>query len=148
MNKRIAGISPSLTLGVTSKAKQMKADGIDVCSFAAGEPDFDTPEKIKSVAKDALMAGETKYAPVPGIPQLRQAIAEKLQAENGLCYSPEQVLVSIGAKHSLFNIFMTICDDGDEVVIPAPFWLSYPEMVREFQKIIGIGPLEKEITLS
>ncbi len=130
MNKRIAGISPSLTLGVTSKAKQMKADGIDVCSFAAGEPDFDTPDKIKEMAKEALMAGETKYAPVAGLAALRLAISKKLESENGLSYGPDQTLVSIGAKHSLFNIFMTICDEGEEVVIPAPYWLSYPEMVN------------------
>ena len=117
MNNRIAAIQPSVTLGITSKAKRMKAEGLDVCSFAAGEPDFDTPQVVKSAAIDALNAGHTKYAPVPGLPQLRQAIADKLDRDNGLEYAPEQIVVSNGGKHSLFNVCMALCNPGDEVII-------------------------------
>ena len=130
MNPRISSIPASATLAITARAKQMAAAGKKICNFAAGEPDFDTPEPIKQAAVAALAAGRTKYAPSPGLPELRAAIAAKLERENGLTYAPEQVLVSNGAKHSLFNIIMAICDEGDEVIIPAPFWLSYPEMVR------------------
>ncbi len=130
INSRIASIPPSVTLGVTSQAKALKAEGKPVFSFAAGEPDFDTPQHIKDAAIKALADGETKYAPVSGLPALRQAIANKLKAENGLDYTADQVVVSCGAKHSLFNIIMALCDAGEEVIIPAPYWLSYPEMVR------------------
>lgn len=130
INKRISSIAPSLTLGITSRAKEMAAGGKRICNFAAGEPDFDTPEHIKSAAVKALEAAETKYAPVPGLPALRSAIAEKLAKENGLSYEPDQVVISNGAKHSLFNIFMALCGAGDEVIIPTPYWLSYPEMVN------------------
>ncbi len=130
LNERVAGIPPSLTLAVDAKAKAMAAAGENICGFGAGEPDFDTPEHIKEAATKALREGKTKYAPNDGIMELRVAIADKLASENKLAYKPEQVLVSNGAKHSLFNIFMALCRDGDEVVIPAPYWLSYPEMVR------------------
>ena len=130
LNERIAGIAPSLTLAIDAKAKAMAAAGEKVCGFGAGEPDFDTPEHIKEAAAKALRDGKTKYAPNDGIPELRAAIADKLAAENGLAYKPEHILVSNGAKHSLFNVFMALCRDGDEVIIPAPYWLSYPEMVR------------------
>jgi len=130
LNERIAGIAPSLTLAIDAKAKAMAAAGEKVCGFGAGEPDFDTPEHIKEAAAKALRDGKTKYAPNDGIPELRAAIADKLAAENGLAYEPEHILVSNGAKHSLFNVFMALCRDGDEVIIPAPYWLSYPEMVR------------------
>jgi aspartate aminotransferase len=128
-NKRIASVKPSMTLALTSKAKAMKAAGEDVCSFGAGEPDFDTPDHIKQAAIEALQAGKTKYAPSPGLPELRTAIAEKLCRENGLDVQSDQILVSDGAKHSLFNVIMTLCRDGDEVLLTAPFWLSYAEMV-------------------
>ncbi len=137
INKRIGLIPPSLTLGITSKAKALVAAGNTVYSFAAGEPDFDTPEHIKDAAIKALADGKTKYAPVAGLPALRAAIATKLKKENGLEYTPEQVVVNCGAKHSLFNIIMALCDEGDEVIIPAPYWLSYPEMV----KIAGATPV-------
>ena len=137
LNRRITSIPPSLTLAVTSKAKAMAAAGAKVCGFGAGEPDFDTPEHIKAAAARALAKGETKYTPTAGLPALRAAIAEKLKKENSLSYAPEQVLCSNGAKHSLFNIFMVLCNAGDEVIIPAPFWLSYPEMV----KIAGGSPV-------
>ena len=123
-------LTPSLTLGIDSKAKAMKAEGIDVCSFAAGEPDFDTPEHIKAACQAALAAGFTKYTPSAGIPELRQAISEKFKADNGLDYKSSQIVVSNGAKHSCLNAILACVGEGDEVIIPAPYWLSYPEMVR------------------
>ena len=123
-------LSPSLTLAIDSKAKAMKAEGIDVCSFGAGEPDFDTPEHIKAACIEALKAGFTKYAPSSGIPELRQAISEKFKKDNELDYKPSQIVVSNGAKHSCLNAILACVGEGDEVVIPAPYWLSYPEMVR------------------
>ncbi|MBD2101918.1 pyridoxal phosphate-dependent aminotransferase [Leptolyngbya sp. FACHB-261] len=127
---RLSQITPSLTLAISAKAKAMKGEGIEVCSFSAGEPDFDTPEHIKAAAAKALAEGKTKYGPVAGQPELRAAIAQKLQNDNGLCYGPEQVLVTNGGKHSLYNLMMALLDPGDEVIIPAPYWLSYPEMVK------------------
>lgn len=130
LNRKVAAITPSLTLAIDAKAKALAAAGEKVCGFGAGEPDFDTPEHIKEAAAKALRDGKTKYAPNDGIPELRAAIVEKLASENKLTYKPEQVLVSNGAKHSLYNIFMALCNGGDEVIIPSPYWLSYPEMVR------------------
>ncbi|MFB2837873.1 pyridoxal phosphate-dependent aminotransferase [Floridanema evergladense] len=126
---RISQVTPSITLAISAKAKAMKAEGIDVCSFSAGEPDFDTPEHIKAAAKQALDAGKTKYGPAAGEPKLREAIANKLKTHNGLDYKPENVIVTNGGKHSLFNLMLALIDPGDEVIIPAPYWLSYPEMV-------------------
>ncbi len=123
-------LTPSLTLGIDSKAKAMKSEGIDVCSFAAGEPDFDTPEHIKAACLSALQSGFTKYTPSSGVPELRQAISDKFKADNGLDYKPSQIVVSNGAKHSCLNAILACVDIGDEVIIPAPYWLSYPEMVR------------------
>ncbi len=123
-------LTPSLTLGIDSKAKAMKAEGLDVCSFAAGEPDFDTPDHIKQACIAALNAGMTKYTPSAGIPELRQAISAKFKADNNLEYSASQIIVSNGAKHSCLNAILACVGEGDEVVIPAPYWLSYPEMVR------------------
>ncbi|MEZ5405947.1 MAG: pyridoxal phosphate-dependent aminotransferase [Verrucomicrobiia bacterium] len=128
--KRIQEVTPSQTLAIDAKAKQLKAAGEDVLSFAAGEPDFDTPEHIKAAAMGALEAGFTKYTPSSGIPELRQAIADKLKEDNGLDYKPSQIIVNCGAKHSCFNAMMAVLNEGDEVLIPAPYWLSYPEMVR------------------
>jgi aspartate aminotransferase len=128
--QRATILTPSLTLSIDSKAKAMKAEGIDVCGFGAGEPDFDTPEHIKKAAAEALASGFTKYTPSSGIPELRQAIADKLQADNKLSYKPNQIIVSNGAKHSCYNAILATCQPGDEVIIPAPYWLSYPEMVR------------------
>src|SRR3954453_6861961 len=130
ISARAAQLSPSLTLSIDSKAKAMKAEGIDVCGFGAGEPDFDTPEHIKLAAIEALQAGFTKYTPSSGIPELRQAIAEKLAADNGLTYRASQVVVSNGAKHSCYNAILATCQPGHEVVIPSPYWVSYPDMVR------------------
>jgi len=126
----VAAIAESATLALNAKASAMKAAGEDVIAFAAGEPDFDTPDFIKDSAVKALKAGKTKYAPVPGTPDLRQAIAEKLKRENGLDYDPSEIVVSCGAKHSLFNAILTLVSDGDEVLIPAPYWVTYPEQVR------------------
>ena len=130
LNERIAAITPSITLGMEAKAKELTAKGRKVYSFAAGEPDFDTPAHIKLAAVNALSAAQTKYAPVAGIPELRSAIAAKLAKENNLKYEASQIVISNGAKHSLFNIFMALCREGEEIVIPSPYWLSYPEMVR------------------
>ena len=137
ISERAAQLTPSLTLSIDSKAKAMKAEGIDVCGFGAGEPDFDTPEHIKAAAIEALQAGFTKYTPSAGIPELRAAIAEKLAADNGLTYRPGQVVVSNGAKHSCYNAILATCQPGDEVVIPAPYWVSYPDMVR----LVGAEPV-------
>lgn len=130
LSSRVETLTPSLTLAIDSKAKAMKAEGIDVCGFGAGEPDFDTPEHIKAAAQAALETGFTKYTPSSGIPELRQAIAEKFAADNNLEYKPSQVILSNGAKQSCYNAIMAVCEPGDEVIIPAPYWLSYPEMVR------------------
>jgi len=127
---RVGEVTPSITLAIAAKAKAMKAEGIDVCSLSTGEPDFDTPEHIKAAAKEALDAGKTKYGPVAGEPQLKAAIARKLQSDNNLNYQPENILVTNGGKHSLYNLMMAAIDPGDEVIIPAPYWLSYPEMVK------------------
>src|SRR5215468_7564734 len=137
VSRRAAALSPSLTLAIDSKAKQMKADGQDVVGFGAGEPDFDTPQHIKDAATKALAAGFTKYTPAAGIPELRQAIAEKHKRENGLSYKPSQIIVSCGGKHSCYNVILATCEEGDEVLIPAPYWLSYPEMV----KLAGATPV-------
>lgn len=127
---RVGEVNPSLTLAIAAKAKAMKADGIDVCSFSAGEPDFDTPAHIKAAAKLALDEGKTKYGPAAGEPKLRAAIARKLKTENNLDYQAENVIVTNGGKHSLFNLMLALIESGDEVIIPAPYWLSYPEMAK------------------
>ncbi|MEO8429413.1 MAG: pyridoxal phosphate-dependent aminotransferase [Verrucomicrobiota bacterium] len=130
ISRRAASLSPSLTLAIDAKAKQMKADGLDVVGFGAGEPDFDTPQHIKDAAAKALADGFTKYTPSSGIPELRQAIADKFNRDNGLTYKPSQIIVSCGGKHSCYNTILATCEEGDEVIIPAPYWLSYPEMVK------------------
>ena len=137
ISERAAQLTPSLTLSIDSKAKAMKAEGIDVCGFGAGEPDFDTPEHIKRAAIEALEAGFTKYTPNAGIPELRQAIADKLATDNGLTYRAGQVVVSNGAKHACYNAILATCQPGDEVIIPAPYWVSYPDMVR----LVGAEPV-------
>lgn len=132
----IATIAPSLTLAMTATAKKMQAEGQDIASFGAGEPDFDTPQHIKDACIEALQAGRTKYTPVAGIPELRKAIADKLLRENGIEYSPNQISVNCGAKHSCYNAILACCNPGDEVIIPAPYWTSYPDMVR----LVGAEP--------
>ena len=137
ISARSAQLTPSLTLSIDSKAKAMKAEGLDVCGFGAGEPDFDTPEHIKTAAIEALQAGFTKYTPSSGIPELRQAISEKLAADNQLSYRAGQIVVSNGAKHACYNAILATCQPGDEVVIPSPYWVSYPDMV----KLAGADPV-------
>lgn len=130
LSARISNVSPSLTLAITAKAKAMKAAGEDVVSFGVGEPDFPTPAHIVEAAKRALDDGQTKYTPSSGLPALKKAICKKLQEENGLSYEPSQIIVSNGAKHSVFNVCYALLNEGDEAIIPAPYWLTYPEAVK------------------
>lgn len=130
LSKKIGVLSESLTIAISSKAKEMKADGKDVISFSAGEPDFDTPNVIKDAVKRALDNGCGKYTPVPGTPEVLEAIATKLKRDNGLEYKTSQIITNVGAKHSLFNVFQCIIDEGDEVIIASPYWVSYPEIVK------------------
>lgn len=130
ISKLAKSIAPSSTLAITAKANAMKAEGIDVVGFGAGEPDFDTPQYIKDAAIQAIMQGFTKYTPADGIISLKKAIAEKLKKDNNVHYEPAQIVVNNGAKHSLVNTFMAILNPGDEVLVPIPYWLSYPEMVK------------------
>ena len=127
---RITQVSHSMTLAISAKAKAMKVEGIDVCSFSAGEPDFETPDHIKEAAKRALDDGKTRYGSAAGEWPLREAIAQKLQQENGLDYQAENIIVTNGGKHSLYSLMMVSLNPGDEVIIPAPYWVSYPEMVK------------------
>jgi len=129
VNQRLSAITPSATIGITMRARALNAKGVNVISLAAGEPDFDTPSHIKAAAIKALEEGKTKYTPSAGIPALREAIAAKLQRENGLQYTPQHIVVGCGAKHSLYNIFQIMLEPGDEVIIPSPYWVSYPEFV-------------------
>lgn len=128
--QRVLRVKPSVTLSITSKVKAMRKNGIDVIGFGAGEPDFDTPSNIKKAAIAAIEKGFTKYTPASGTAELRAAVAEKLKKDNGLSYKPEEVVISCGAKHALYNIFQALCSKGDEVVIISPYWVSYTEMVR------------------
>jgi len=130
ISKRISLIKNSLTLSISAKAKQMRKDGIDVIGFGAGEPDFDTPPHIKEAAKRAIEEGFTKYTPASGTMELKRAVCDKLKEDNELEYKEDEVIISCGAKHSLFNAVCSLCNDNDEVIIPSPFWVSYPEMVR------------------
>ncbi len=130
LSKKFTAISPSPTLMIDAKFKQMKADGMNVVGFGAGEPDFDTPAYIKEAAINAINSGVTKYTPASGTLELKKAICEKFKRDNGLSYEPSQIVVSNGAKHSLINAFGAILNPGDEVIIPAPYWVSYPEMVK------------------
>lgn len=130
--KRATILKESATIAVSSLAKKLRAEGKDVIDFSAGEPDFDTPTEIKDGAKAALDAGYTKYTAVPGAPELLKAVADKLERENGLKYAPNDIVVSNGAKQSLFNMCAALVEEGDEVIIPAPYWVTYPELVRYF----------------
>jgi len=130
LSKRISQISPSATLAITAKAKAMKAKGIDIIGFGAGEPDFDTPEHIKQAARRAIDEGFTKYTPSSGIKELKELICKKFKSDNNLEYLPDAILVSCGAKHSIFNAIFSLCDERDEVILPSPYWVSYPEMVK------------------
>ncbi|OIO36424.1 MAG: aspartate aminotransferase [Candidatus Omnitrophica bacterium CG1_02_46_14] len=126
---RMSQVSPSATLKLTAKAKAMKSKGLPVISFGAGEPDFDTPQAVKDAGLRALDSGFTKYTPTSGIPELREAVCRKFSEDQGLCYKPENVVISCGAKHSLYNLIQVLCESGDEILISAPYWVSYPEMV-------------------
>lgn len=129
LTEKIAGISPSMTLAISAKANEMKANGEKVISFGVGEPDFNTPDHIVKAAKDALDKGYTKYVAAAGLPALRKAIAEKLKRENGLDYDPSQIVVCNGGKHAIYNAMFATIEEGDEVLIPKPYWLTYPEVV-------------------
>ncbi len=130
LSERVKKVNPSPTLAITAKAKALKSEGKDVITFAAGEPDFDTPDQIKTAAIDAINSGFTKYTPTTGIPELKKLICEKFSRDNQLNYGPEQIVVSCGAKHSIFDIMFVLVDKNDEVLIPSPYWVSYPEMVN------------------
>jgi aspartate aminotransferase len=154
LSRRALACAPSPTLAITARANQLKAEGHDILAFGAGEPDFDTPDHIKQAAIDALAKGKTKYTPSAGIPELKNAIIEKLKRDSGLEYKPGEVIVSCGGKHTLYNIFQAIIDEGDEVIIPAPYWVSYPEQVKlaqgtpvivETDDINGFAPMLEQI---
>ncbi|MCD6231116.1 pyridoxal phosphate-dependent aminotransferase [Candidatus Aerophobetes bacterium] len=130
VSKRLSLVGSSPTLAITAKAKKMKQQGIDIIGFGAGEPDFDTPLHIKEAAKKALDEGFTKYTPASGIKELKEAICRKFKEDNNLDFSPEEILISCGAKHSIFNAILALCDEGDEVILPSPYWVSYPEMIK------------------
>lgn len=129
-SRKAQSINPSVTLAITAKAKELKSKGVDVITFGVGEPDFNTPENIIEAANKAMKDGKTKYTPVPGIPELRKAIVNKFKQDNGLDYEEAQIIVSTGAKQSLNNAFMAILNPGDEVIVPTPYWVSYPELIR------------------
>jgi len=130
LSDRIQTLSPSLTIAIASLARELKAQGKDILSFSAGEPDFGTPQRIKDAAIKAINEGFTQYTAVPGIPELLEAVASKLKRDNGLDYAPSDIIVSNGAKQSLFNLFQATLNEGDEVIIPAPYWVTYPELVK------------------
>ncbi|MBQ8876174.1 MAG: pyridoxal phosphate-dependent aminotransferase [Clostridia bacterium] len=144
VSKKMSTISPSLTLAISAKAKAMKAAGESVVSFGVGEPDFNTPEHIIAAAKAALDAGHTKYTPSSGLMPLRKAICEKFKKDNNLDYEPSQIIVSNGAKHSIFNACYALLDEGDEVIIPEPYWLTYPEVVKVCGGVVKALPCKKE----
>lgn len=138
--ERLSRIKPSPTIAVTMRAAELKAAGKDVIGLGAGEPDFDTPDSIKQAAMDAIHAGQTKYTPVGGTPALKKAISEKFKRENGLAYAPDQIVAGTGAKQIIFNAFLATLNAGDEVVIPAPYWVSYPDMVLFAEGVPVIVP--------
>ena len=142
LSKKASQVKPSSTLAITAKAKELKAQGVDLVGFGAGEPDFNTPDNINDVAIDAIRSGFTKYTPASGIEELKQAISDKFKTFNNLEYGTDQIVISNGGKHSLTNVFTAIINEGDEVIIPAPFWLSYPEIV----KLAGGVPVIVETT--
>ena len=129
LSDTLARVKPSPTIAVTTKAAELKAQGRDIIGLGAGEPDFDTPENIRIAAKRAIDEGKTRYTPVDGIPELKKAICVKFERENGLKYAPNQITVGTGGKQILYNALMATCNPGDEVIIPAPYWVSYPDMV-------------------
>jgi len=144
VSERAQSVPPSATLAVTNRAKELKAQGKDVVGFGAGEPDFDTPDYIKDAAIKALKEGKTKYTPASGIPELKAAIARKLETENGLKYAPEQIVVNIGGKHSVYEAMQAVLDPGDELLLPAPFWVTYPEAAKLAGATVKIMDTDKK----
>lgn len=142
--RRIRQIPPSATLALNAKANQLKAQGVDVVNFGVGEPDFDTPEHIKRAAIKAIQEGFTRYTPVGGIPELKEAIIKRFQQDTGLTYKPAEIMVSCGGKHALYNLFQVLFEQGDEVVVPAPFWVSYPPMLMLAEAAPVIIPTREE----
>jgi len=130
ISHRVSQVKPSATIAVAAKARELIAAGQDIISLSVGEPDFDTPEHVKQAAIEAIKAGKTKYTPVDGTVELKQAIVDKFSRENDLQYESDQVIVSNGAKQSLFNLLLAVLNEGDEAIIPAPYWVSYPDMVK------------------
>ena len=135
LSRKAANVKPSSTLAITAKANELKSQGIDVVGFGAGQPDFNTPENIGEAAIKAIHDGFTKYTPASGTNELRAAISKKFKSFNNIDYAPEQIIISNGGKHSLTNVFQAILNPGDEVIIPAPYWLSYPELVKLFDGV-------------
>ncbi|NQT02375.1 MAG: pyridoxal phosphate-dependent aminotransferase [Planctomycetes bacterium] len=144
VSKRAQEVPPSATIAVTTRALELKAEGVDVVGFGAGAPDFDTPEYIKEAAIEALKAGKTKYTAAAGIIELRTAIADKLKKENGLEYSPEQVIVNMGGKHSLYEAMQAVLDPGDEVILGTPYWVTYPEAIKLAGAVTKVIQTDKE----
>jgi len=144
LSERTKFIKPAVTLAIAAKAQKLRAAGVDLINFSAGEPDFDTPERIKQAAIDALRRGMTKYTEVRGIEPLREAIAEKYRREFGLHYDKDEVLVSCGAKHAIYNVFQALLNNGDEVIIPSPYWVSYSDMVLLAGGVPKIVPTREE----
>ena len=144
VSKRAKDVPPSATLAVTTRAQELKAQGVDVVGFGAGAPDFDTPDYIKDAAIEALKAGKTKYTAAAGIVELRTAIAEKLKKDNGLEYSPEQIIVNIGGKHSVYEAMQAVLDPGDEVILPTPYWVTYPETIKLAGAVAKIVQTDKD----
>jgi len=147
---RVLNLTPSPTLAITAKAKELRSQGIDVVSFGAGEPDFNTPENIIEAAVESMKKGFTKYTAAAGIPELKQAVIDKLQKDNGLTYGLDQVMITVGAKHALYNLFQVLCNPGDEVIIPIPYWVSYPEQVKlaEAVPVFVEGKAENEFKVT
>jgi len=144
VSKRAQDVPPSATLAVTARAQELKAQGVDVVGFGAGEPDFDTPDYIKDAAIKALKAGKTKYTAAAGIVELRTAIADKLKKENGLEYSPDQIIVNIGGKHSVYEAMQAVLDPGDEVILGTPYWVTYPETIKLAGAVVKIIQTDKD----
>ena len=142
-SQRAQSVPPSATIAVTARAKELKAQGVDVVGFGAGEPDFDTPEYIKQAAIASLKSGQTKYTAAAGIPELRKAIVAKLQKDNGLAYTPEQVIVNVGGKHSVYEAMQAVLDPGDEVILPRPYWVTYPETIKLAGAVTKVIETEK-----
>ena len=149
-SKRLKSLSPSATIAMNQKSRELKDKGVDVVNLSVGEPDFNTPDHIKEAAKQAIDENYSFYAPVPGYPELRKAIVNKFKRENNLEYTPDQIVVSTGAKHSLANVMMSIIDPGDEVIVPSPYWVSYVEQVKiaEGVNVIVDATLENEYKIT